>query len=475
MAKQEGISHAKTGNFSEWYNELVLKGGLADYSSVKGFMFIKPYGFGIWEGIQRIFNEMIIRSGHQNAACPTLIPEKFLKKEKEQFAGFAPEVFFVTHAGSSKLEERLVLKPTGETVIYDAYSKWIRSWRDLPLLYNYWNSNFRAEIKMTKLFLRTCEFLWQEGHTVHATEEEAGKEVRLILDNYSELVEQYLAIPVLAGKKSKKETFPGAAYTTTIESLMPDGKALQMGTSHQLGQHFSKPFDITFLDETQKKQWAWQTSWGISTRLIGALVMVHGDDKGLVLPPKIAPLQIVIVPIYQDKSKKQVLEEADKLAKLLGTFRVHVDIRDWYTPGWKFHEWEMKGVPLRIEIGPRDIENKQVVVVRRDTGKKEVVKLAGLGHRVADALDSVQKQMLGKARTFLKENTHRVKDFKEFQDVLEKKRGFLLAGWCESLACEEKVKEKTTAELRMVPFSPEKEKCLMCEKAGILVYFAKGY
>jgi len=476
MAEQEGIIHKKKANFSEWYNGAVLKSGLADFSSVKGFMFIKSYGYSMWERIQEVFNSMILKSGHKNAFCPSLIPEKFLKKEKEHLEGFAPEVFFVTHSGSNKLEERLVLKPTGETVIYDAYSRWIRSWRDLPLLYNYWNSNFRAEIKMTKLFLRTAEFLWQEGHTVHTSEKEASKEVLLILDYYKQLNEDYLAIPVLIGKKSEREKFPGAQYTTCLEAMMPDGKALQMGTSHNLGQHFSKPFDITFLDKNQKKQHAWQTSWGVSSRVIGAVVMVHGDDKGLVLPPKIAPVQVVVVPIYQENNKQKILKGTGKVFDVISKkFRAELDARDGYTPGWKFNNWEMKGVPLRVEVGPKDIAKKQVILVRRDTGKKEAVPFNRLEKTIGSVLDSIQRNLFKKAKKFLGENTHRTETMKDFERVLAKERGFILAGWCGSGVCEETVKEKTTADIRVVPFNPKPGKCLVCNKKGSLVYFAKAY
>lgn len=474
MAEQEGITHTKK-EFSEWYNEVVLKGGLADFSSVKGFMFIKPAGYAIWEEIQRILNEMLKATGHQNAYSPALIPEKFLQREKAHVEGFKPELFVVTQSGGSQLKEKLVLRPTSETVIYDAYSKWIRSWRDLPLLYNYWNSVFRAEIKMTKLFLRTSEFLWQEGHTVHATEKETNKEVFSILKMYETLIQDYLAIPVLLGKKTEKEKFPGAFYTTTLEALMPDGRALQMGTSHNLGHNFSKPFNITFLDKNQKKQWAWQTSWGASSRLIGALIMTHGDDKGLVLPPRVAPIQAVIVPIYQDKNKKQVVKEARKLQGKLKKFRTECDTRDSYTPGWKFNEWEMKGVPIRIEIGPRDIKKKQVVLVRRDSGRKKSVKVRALEKTIEKTLEDIQSSLFKKAKKFLRDNTHEVRTFPEFQKTLEKQRGFLKAGWCTSRGCEEEIKEKTGADIRTLPFKKEAGKCILCGKKGITVYFAKAY
>jgi prolyl-tRNA synthetase len=474
MAEQEGITKKKGKDFSEWYNETVLKGGLADFSSVKGFMFIRPYGYSIWERILKILNRMLRETGHSNAYSPALIPERFIKKEKEHVEGFSPELFIVTQSGSQPLEEKLILRPTSETVIYDAYSRWVRSWRDLPILYNYWNSVFRAEIKMTKLFLRTCEFLWQEGHTVHATEKEADREVFLILDLYKKLMEEHLCIPVLSGKKTEKEKFAGASYTTTLEALMPDGKALQMGTSHSLGQNFSRPFNITFLDRNQKRQRAWQTSWGFSSRLIGALVMLHGDDKGLVLPPGVAPVQVVIVPIYKGNTREGVLKESEKLAKKL-KFRTEVDRRDSYTPGWKFNYWEMKGVPLRIEIGPRDIKKKQVILARRDTGKKGPVKISILEKEIENALSEIRKSLLRKARKFLEANIRQAASLKEFQKLLKTKRGFLVGGWCRSRTCEDKIKEKTTADIRLVPFRPKPGKCLVCGRKGIKVYFAKAY
>ncbi|MBI4021682.1 MAG: proline--tRNA ligase [Candidatus Aenigmarchaeota archaeon] len=473
MAEQEGIT-CKKADLSEWYNEAVLKAGLADFSAVKGFMFIRPYGYGIWEQIQAVFNAMLFRTGHVNAYAPALIPERFLRKEKEHVEGFAPEMFLVTESGSGKLDERLVLRPTSETVIYDAYAKWVRSWRDLPILYNYWNSVFRAEIKSTKLFLRTCEFLWQEGHTVHATEDEAMREVLAVLELYRQLAEEVLAVPVVLGRKTEREKFAGAATSTCIEAMMPDGRALQMGTSHHLGQNFSKAFDIAFLDQNQQRQFAWQASWGVSTRLIGAVVMTHGDDRGLILPPAVAPYQAVIVPIFKDDTKAVVLKEARRLAETLAV-RVHVDDRDGYSPGWKFNEWEMKGVPLRIEVGPKDLEKRQAVLVRRDTGAKSAVPLATLHAAVAEILEDIQHALLKRAKKLLADQTHHVQSFKDLEKTLEEKRGFLVAGWCQSRTCEDHVKDKTGADIRVVPFEPISQDCVICGKPGIQVYFAKAY
>ncbi|MEM7825295.1 MAG: proline--tRNA ligase, partial [Candidatus Aenigmatarchaeota archaeon] len=377
MAEQEGLTVKKSENFSEWYVQALLKSELIDYGPVQGTIVLREYSYEIWEKIQSIFNKMIKKSGHKNVYFPLLIPESFLKKEAEHFKGFVPEVFWVTHAGDEKLGERLAIRPTSETIVYYFFSRWIRSWRDLPLLLNQWCNILRAEIKSTKPFVRTSEFLWQEGHTAHATKEEADKEVMLILKFYQDLIEKYLGIPVLVGKKSDREKFAGALYTTTLEAIMPDGKALQMGTSHNLGQNFSKPFEIKFMDKDKKEKYAWTTSWGISTRLIGAVVMTHGDDKGIIIPPRIAPYKAVIVPIYYKKKEKDVLiKKSVKILEMLNKngIEVIIDKREEYTPGWKFNEWELKGVPLRIEIGPKDIKNNQVVVVRRDNNEKIKIK-----------------------------------------------------------------------------------------------------
>ncbi|MEK6834414.1 MAG: proline--tRNA ligase, partial [Thermoproteota archaeon] len=372
MSKEIGITVSKKEDFSEWYTQVVIKAELADYAPVKGLIVLRPYGYSIWESLKSSLDEKLKETGHENGFLPVLIPASLLSKEAEHFSGFNPEVFWVTHSGDTEIGDKLALRPTSETLAYSMYSKWIKSWRDLPLKINFWNTALRAEIKATKPFLRTSEFLWQEGHTVHATKEEAEQEVKMILDIYKKIVEEELAIPVITGKKSEKEKFVGAVYTTTMESIMPDGKALQMGTSHFLGQNFSKPFNVKFLDKNNVENFAWQTSWGVSWRLIGALIMVHGDDKGLVLPPRVAPIQVVIVPIYYDVDKENVLKKSREIEQSLkkNKIRVHVDARDEWTPGYKFHDWEMKGVPLRIEIGPKDIAKGKMVLVRRDTLKK---------------------------------------------------------------------------------------------------------
>src|SRR5881409_573133 len=375
-SKDLGITVKKADDLSEWYTQVVTKAQVADYSSAKGFMVLMPYGFSIGESIKEHFDKRIKEIGHRNAYFPLLIPERLLKREAEHFEGFTPEVFWVTHSGNNELGERLAIRPTSETIINESYSRWVKSWRDLPVLINVWNSVLRAEITSTKPFIRTTEFLWQEGHTVHGTEQEAEKEVMTILEIYRGLVEDQIAIPVLVGKKTEREKFKGAIYTTTLEAMMPDGKAIQMGTSHHLGQNFSKPFEIKYLGKDEKEHFAWTTSWGISWRLIGAMIMAHGDDKGLILPPQIAPLQVVLVPIfYKEDDRANILKESSTLAKTLerNGVRTFLDDRAQYTPGWKYNEWEMKGVPLRVKIGPRDMQSKQVTIVRRDTGKKTAV------------------------------------------------------------------------------------------------------
>jgi len=480
MAKEIGVTVKRSEDFSEWYTQVVLKSGLADYASIKGFMVLKPYGYEIWERIRQVLDEEFKALGHRNAYFPTLIPESFLKREAEHFKGFTPEVFWVTKTGDDELSERLAVRPTSETIIYDSYSRWIQSWRDLPLLINVWNSVLRAEIKSTKPFIRSSEFLWQEGHTAHETREEADKEVMEILNVYRKLIEDYLAIPVLAGYKSDAEKFVGALYTTTLEAMMPDGKALQMGTSHNLGQNFSKPFEIKFLGRDEKEHYAWTTSWGVSWRLIGAVVMVHGDDKGLILPPKIAPLQAVIIPIfYSEKDKDRVLAKAKKVKEALEkeNVRCMVDDRFQYTPGWKFNDWELKGVPLRVEVGPRDVDGGVVTVARRDLkGKKTVGDMEAPSY-VKKTLEEIQNNLFQKASTMLKEKTITVKEYGEFKSILEEKGGFLKACWCGSPICEEKIKEETGATIRLIPFDEKPfSQCLYCEREATKVaYFAKAY
>lgn len=476
-----GVSVKKSEDFSEWYTQLVLKSGLADYAPIKGCMVFRELSYAIWEKIQEIFNEKIKRTGHRNVYFPLFIPESFLKKEAEHFAGFVPEVAWVTVGGDTPLEEKLAIRPTSETIIYATFAKWIRSWRDLPIKLNQWCSVVRWETKATKLFLRTREFLWQEGHTAHATEVEANKEVMEILNEYRDLMENYMAIPVLVGRKTENEKFAGALYTTTLEAIMPDGKALQMGTSHNLGQNFSKVFDIKFVGEDEKEHYVWLTSWGISTRIIGALVMVHGDDKGLVLPPKIAPIQAAIIPIpYKDTDMDRILDKAKEIHEKLqkAGIALILDDRREYTPGWKFNDWELKGVPMRVEIGPRDLKHGQVTLARRDTFEKITVKEEEVANALLKLLEEIQCNLFNKAKKFLEEKITIVKNYKEFKEVLNAKGGFIKASWCLNPKCEEKIKEETGATIRLVPFEREKplSKCIYCgEEAKELVYFAKSY
>jgi len=471
-----GLTVKKGEDLSEWYTQLVQKAEFADYTSVSGCMVLRPNAYQIWEKIQSIFNSKIKGSGHKNVYFPLFIPEHLFEKEKEHVEGFEPEVAWVTQAGDTKLRERLAIRPTSETIMYETYAKWIRSHRDLPLLLNQWVNIVRWEFKHPKPFLRTREFLWQEGHTVHATKKEAMGEALYILKEYVDLVENYLAIPVLKGKKTAGEKFPGAEETLTMEALMPGGKALQMGTSHMLGQNFSKPFGIKFLGEEGKEQFAWQTSWGISTRLIGAIIMAHGDDNGAVIPPLMAEHKLVIVPIFFDKSKKEVLKKARELKEKLKAFNPLLDDRDVYSPGWKFHEWELVGIPLRIEIGPKDLEKKQVVLVRRDSSAKEFVKEKVIESAVQSTLEKIQHSLLAKGRKFLKDNTVEAKNRAEFTKAIEENK-MVLAGFCETGQCEESIKDKTGASNRLIPLKAEPaKKCAFCGNPGKRKsYFSKAY
>jgi prolyl-tRNA synthetase len=476
-----GVTVKKSEDFSEWYTEVVLKSGMAEYAPIKGCMILREQSYAVWEKIQEVFNGKIKETGHRNVYFPMFIPESFLKKEAEHFEGFVPEVAWVTEGGSTKLEEKLAIRPTSETIIYATFAKWIRSWRDLPIKINQWCNIVRWETKATKPFLRTREFLWQEGHTAHVTSEEAEKEVTDILGEYKDVMENYLAIPVLVGVKTDSEKFAGALYTTTLEAMMPDGKALQMGTSHNLGQNFAKVFDIKFIGEDEKEHQVWQTSWGISTRLIGALVMVHGDDRGLVMPPKVAPVQVVIVPItYKAADSAAILEKAKEILEKLKAKGVTVvlDDRAEYTPGWKFNEWELKGVPVRIEIGPRDLKQEQVTLARRDTYQKSTAKMGEAVQAVEKLLEEIQNSLYAKAKAALEEKITTVQDYDGFQKVLRDKGGFIKAVWCGKAECEAKIKEETGATIRLIPFEKEKAvaNCVYCgEKNGEMVYFAKSY
>lgn len=465
-------------DFSEWYNDVCRVAELADHSPVRGCMVIRPNGYELWENIQRALDERIKALGHRNAYFPLFIPESFLRKEKEHVEGFAPECAVVTHGGGKKLDEPLVIRPTSETVMYHMYAKWIKSYRDLPLLLNQWANVVRWEMR-TRLFLRTTEFLWQEGHTAHATEADAEEETRKILDMYVEFAETELAIPVLKGLKSEKERFAGALRTYTVEALMKDGRALQMGTSHNLGQNFSKAFDVKYQTERGDWQYCWQTSWGVSTRLIGAIIMAHGDDRGLMLPPRIASRQLVIVPIYKSTDDRgRVLEAARKLEAGLKAkgVRLVLDDRDTVTPGNKFYKWEVEGVPVRFEIGPRDLEKNQVTVAVR--GKKSPLPLDRVESEIFGIFERVQKEMLDSALRFREERTHRVDGYEDFKAKLKEWGGFLLAPWCGKGACEDTVQRDTKATLRAIPLdgAGEPGRCVACGGASERnVYFAKGY
>ncbi len=474
---ERGITVKKAENFTEWYSQVVDKAKLADYGPIHGTIAFTPNSYGIWENIRMPFDRMIKETGHKNAYFPLMIPESFLKKEAEHLKAFAPEVFWVTQEGSRKLADRYAIRPTSETIVYYFFAKWLHGWRDLPILVNQWCSVLRAEIKDTKPFIRTSEFLWQEGHTAHETSEEAAKEVLLILDFYKTIAEDYLAVPVVLGKKSNLEKFGGAEYTTTIEAMMPDGKALQMGTSHNLGQNFAKGFGLKFLGKDEKEQFAWTTSWGISTRMLGALIMVHGDDAGLVMPPKVAYKQIVIVPIFKKDEGNMVVDFSKKLAGKLQEFRVEIDLREGVTPGYKFNDWEMKGVPLRIEIGPRDIKEGTVVLVRRDTKEKKTVKSDDVVKEVQAMLDSIQQHLFDEASKRLKESITDAATYDELKQVVSSKGGFVRASWCGKDECENKIKQETTATNRVIPFDQGRSgKCIVCgADTETIAYFAKAY
>ncbi len=471
----------KSEDFSKWYIEVIRKTEMADYAPMKGMMIIRPYGFSIWENVQRLLDKRIKDAGHVNAYFPLFIPESLFQKEMDHLEGFAPEVAWVTHGGKEELEERLAVRPTSEAIIGSMYSKWIQSWRDLPVLINQWANIVRWE-KVTRPFLRTTEFLWQEGHTAHETFAEAQEETVKILYLYKEFIESELAIPVIEGRKTLSQKFAGALETYAIEALMSDGKALQMGTSHNLGQHFSKVFDIRYEDRDQNLQYVWQTSWGVSTRLVGALVMMHGDDSGLRLPPQVAPVQVVIVPISIGNWKETILPVTLQIEKDLrqSGLRVKLDAREEFTPGWKFSEWEMRGVPLRLEIGPKEVRENRAVLVRRDVKRKDYIGMDIVVQRIPQILQDIQGSLFDQALKFQLENTRFVQDYQEFKKVIESKRGFIKSWWCGDLSCEDKIKEETMATIRVVPLTQEDkdpaEKCISCgNEAKELVFFARAY
>ncbi|MBQ5995718.1 MAG: proline--tRNA ligase [Clostridia bacterium] len=478
MAQQKKMVNDITAmdeDFAKWYTDVVKKAELVEYTSVKGCMVIRPYGYAIWENIQKTMDEMFKATGHENVCMPMFIPESLLNKEKDHVEGFAPEVAWVTHGGSEKLEERLCVRPTSETLFCEHYKAIVHSYRDLPKLYNQWVSVVRWE-KTTRPFLRTREFLWQEGHTIHATAEEAREETVKMLNVYADFCENILAIPVVKGVKTEKERFAGAEDTYTIEALMHDGKALQSGTSHYFGDGFAKAFDIQFTDKDNRLKYPFQTSWGTTTRLIGAIIMTHGDDNGLVLPPKIAPIQVIVVPIAQHK--EGVLEKAAELCERLSKVcRVKSDITD-NSAGWKFAEYEMKGVPLRLEIGPKDIENNQCVLVRRDNGEKVFVSLDELEEKIPELLEAVHKGLYDKAFERRKNMTYVAHDFDEMKFLADNKPGFIKAMWCGSRECEDRLKEEVGVTSRCIPYEQEKlsDVCVCCGKpADKMLYWGKAY
>jgi len=470
-------------DFSGWYNEVVLRAELADYSPVRGCMVIRPDGFGIWERMQRALDDMFKATGHRNAYFPLFIPQSFLQREAEHVEGFAPETAVVTHGGGKLLEEPLVVRPTSETIIYAMFAKWVHSYRDLPLLINQWANVVRWEMR-TRLFLRTLEFLWQEGHTAHATHDEAEAEARRMLGVYRTFMEEWMAMPVITGLKTDSERFAGALRTYSCEAMMQDNKALQAGTSHNLGQNFAKAFEVTFQAENGENQHVWNTSWGVSTRLVGGLVMTHGDDKGLRVPPRLAPTEIVIVPIWKsDEERVRVLEAAEQIRVALGAARrVHLDARDTMKPGAKYYEWELRGVPLRLELGPRDLDRQQAVVVRRDTGEKAAMPLGELPARLGALLDTVQAAMLEGARARREANSIRgTITYDRFREIMDGDGAFVYAGWCGDAACEAAVKEETRATIRVLP-DPEfrsataPEHCLRCGRVATSeAVWAKAY
>jgi prolyl-tRNA synthetase len=466
-------------DFSRWYLDVVRKAELADYSPVKGCMVIRPYGYAMWEHLQRELDTRIKATGHVNAYFPLFIPESLLMREAEHVEGFAPQVAWVTKGGTEELEEKLIVRPTSETIIGVMYQKWIQSWRDLPVLINQWANVVRWE-KVTRPFLRTTEFLWQEGHTAHETAEEAQEETLKILALYKEVCEQVLAIPVVDGQKSDSEKFAGAAKTYSIEALMGDGRALQAGTSHNLGQNFAKAFGIQFQGRDKTLQFAWTTSWGVTTRLIGAVIMTHGDDSGLVLPPAIAPWQVVIVPIPRGNWKDTVLPTCQRIRDELTTagIRVRLDDDESQTPGWKFAEYEMRGVPLRLEIGPKDIEKHAVFAARRDTRQKQSLPMADLAEQVKTLLAEIQGSLLTRARDFRESHTSRTDSYDEFKQIMEGRPGFVISPWCESAQCEADIKAETQATIRNMPFGQPTptEPCIKCGKPGaVYAWFAKAY
>lgn len=470
----------RSEDYSRWYTDVIAAADLADYAPVKGCMVIRPNGYAIWEKMQQALDRMFKESGHENAYFPMFIPESFLKKEAEHVEGFAPEVAVVTHAGGGKLEEPLIIRPTSETIIWNSYRNWIQSYRDLPLLINQWCNVVRWELR-TRLFLRTAEFLWQEGHTAHATYDDAEEETLRMLGIYQQFAEEYMALPVIQGRKTEREKFAGADHTYSIEAMMGDGKALQAGTSHHLAQNFAKAFDVTFQTQQGTREYVYATSWGLSTRMIGALIMAHGDDKGIVIPPKLATTQVAVVPIFRKpEERSRVMETVNRWTPSLKTAGIgfKIDDREQYSPGWKFNEWEKRGVPLRVEVGPKDLDKNQVVLVRRDNGQKTPVSQEGLTESIRQTLEAVQGALYQRALEFREKHSHQVDDYKQFAQLLDDEGGFLWSHWCGSGECEGLIKDETKATIRCIPMDSQDEvgKCIRCDgRSERRVVFARAY
>src|SRR3989344_5090289 len=477
MSKQEGITVKKDQDFSEWYTQVIIKSDLADYSPVSGCIIFKPSSYSLWEKIKEEADKRFKRLGIKNVYFPLLIPESLLKKESAHIKGFSPEVAWVTHAGDTKLDERLAIRPTSETIMYEAYARWIRSWRDLPLRLNQWNSVIRWEFKHPVPFLRTREFLWNEGHTVFATKEQAEKEKDEITNIYKEILKDYMALPSLLGRKTDKEKFAGAEYTISFELYLPNGRAIQGPDFHHDSQIFAKAFNIKFMDKDGKEKYPYQNTWAITTRMIGVMVAIHSDDKGLVIPPKLAENKIVIVPIPID-SKEKILKLSKELSKKLEKFNPILDDREEYTPGWKFNEWELKGMPIRIEIGPRDLKEKAVTILRRDTLQKEKVKLTKLTKYIEKTLEEMHNNLYKKAKSLLKKNIVSIDNINNFKKAIDNKK-IVFVPWCENQKCEESIKEKTSAKSLNIPLKQPKikgKKCINCNKeAKLMLYFGKSY
>lgn len=477
MAEEKLVSRSE--DYSKWYNQVILRSEMADYAPVRGCMVVRPYGWALWENIREALDTRFKATGHVNAAFPLLIPMSFMEKEKEHVEGFSPELAIVTHGGGQELEEPLVVRPTSETVIGYMYAKWIKSYRDLPVLINQWANVVRWEMR-TRLFLRTMEFFWQEGHTAHATAAEGEEETLRMLHIYADFAINEAAVPVIAGRKSDTEKFAGAVRSYTIEAMMGDTKALQSGTSHNLGQNFARAFDIQYLDPNNQLQHAWTTSWGLSTRFIGAIIMTHGDDQGLIFPPRLAPIQIVIVPIYRSEEEKaRVMPVVQQLGKDLGAYRVKIDDRDEVTPGFKYNDWELRGVPLRIEVGPRDVEKSSVMTARRDQpGKpgKKILSMENLSTQIGDLLDEIQAALLARATAFRDDNIHDASSYDQLKEIVQ--NGWAFSWWCGDATCEAAIKEDTKATIRCIPLEQPggHGTCVYCGKpAHEKVYFAKAY